>query len=379
MKQITIIGAGIGGLTAAIALQQRGFEVEIFESTPEFGKAGSGINLAINAMQVFKRLGLYDTILEHAHITHSMNIRTKNLGYLAVAPLSKFETEFEVKSVAIHRATLHKILIQQIGNTGNTKIHLNKKLRSLKQDKETIDLLFEDGTVHTSQIVIGADGIHSVVRASIFNDSELRDAGQICWRGISSASISPEHRGELNEIWGKGKRFGFVHIKENEIYWFAVMNKNTLMKQDLDLKDLFSDYHPTVMTIIGGTQKENVLRNEIWDLKPIATWYHGNVCLLGDACHATTPNMGQGAVQAVESAMALSICLSEESKIEEAFKRYQKIRKKKANHITDTSWRIGKLAQVNNPIGALLRDMLLKITPRAVMEKQNRRVFELNY
>lgn len=341
MKKITIIGAGIGGLTTAIALKQKGFEVEVFESTPEFKKVGSGINLATNAMLVYKRLGIYDTIVRNAHISNSMNLRTKNLGFLTAINLTKIEKEFDTKTVAIHRATLHHILIQHLDDVN---IHHHKKLKTLKQSNGKVELSFEDGTTHSTEIVIGADGIHSAVRKSIFNNTTLRDAKQICWRGISKAKINPKHKGELNELWSKGKRFGFVHITKNEIYWFALINKKKFINKNIDLQELFSDYYPPIKSIIEETPKKDILCNELWDLKPINKWYHNNVCLLGDAAHATTPNMGQGAVQAIESALALSICLEEETSIESAFSRYQNIRKEKANYVTQTSWKIGKLA-----------------------------------
>lgn len=374
--KITIIGAGISGLTTAIALNKKGFEVEIFENTTVFKKAGSGINLAINAMQVYKRLGVYNDILQNANYTNVINVRTKKLGFITRTNFKKFEKKYNVKTVAIHRATLHNILLNHIGNT---KIHLNKKLKHLEQKNGKVILNFEDGTKHTSKIVIGADGIHSKVRQSIFNNTKLRDAKQICWRGISNAKIDVKYKEELNEIWGKGNRFGFVPIAKDKIYWFALINKKKFKSKDVDLINTFLDYPQLVKNIIVKTPKKDIICNEIWDLKPINKWYKGNVCLVGDAAHATTPNMGQGAVQAIESAMALSICLNEENNIEAAFSSYQKMRKDKTNYIVKTSWMIGKLAQSTNPIVYFLRSFIGKIIPKSMMEKQNKKMFELNF
>lgn len=375
MKMITIIGAGIGGLTTAIALKQQGFNVEIFENTSAFKKAGSGINLAISAMHVYKKLGVYDDILRKANYTNVMNVRTKKMDLLTSVDVKKFENLHNVKTVAIHRATLHEILVNHIGDT---VIHLNKKLKSLEQNKDDVTLYFEDGTEHTAAVVIGADGIHSVVRQSIFDNTSLRDARQVCWRGISTAKIDSQYKEELNEIWGKGNRFGFVQITKEKTYWFALINKKEFKDKDADLLNVFSDYHQIVSDIIKGTPKEAILCNEIWDLKPIDKWYKGNVCLVGDAGHATTPNMGQGAVQAIESAMALSICLKEEDNITNAFSRYQEIRKEKANYIIKTSWLIGKIAQSDNWIVCLLRNFMMKITPNFITEQQSKKMFELN-
>ena len=376
MNKITIIGAGIGGLTTAIALIQKGFEVEIFENSPAFKKAGSGINLAINAMQIYKELGVYDDILLQANYTNSMNALNKKLKVLTSAKLQKFEEKYKVKTVAIHRASLHEILLNHIGNT---KIHLNKKLKSLEQNNGNVNLVFEDGTSHNATLVIGADGIHSNVRKSIFKNTELRDAKQVCWRGISKARIDKKYKKELNEIWGKGNRFGFVHINSEEVYWFGLINKDKFKSKDEDLQQIFSDYPQTVKNIIAETDKKEILCNEIWDLKPIDKWYNGNVCLLGDAAHATTPNLGQGACQAIESAMALSICLKEENNIETAFYKYQLIRKEKANYVTKTSWLLGKMAQSNNSIICILRNVITKLTPKFITEKQSEKILKLNF
>ena len=186
MKRITIVGAGIGGLTFAIALKQRGFEVEIFESAPAFKEVGAGINLAINAMQVYQRLGVYNDILNSANYIQSMNVRTKKLEYLTKSNLKKSENEFSVKAVAIHRATLQGILLQHLDGV---KIHLSKRMKSLLQNNGKVEIAFEDSTSHTAEIVVGADGIQSVTRKSIFNNSELRDAKQVCWRGYFLCQI----------------------------------------------------------------------------------------------------------------------------------------------------------------------------------------------
>ncbi len=376
MKKITIIGAGIGGLTTAIALTQNGFDVEIFEASKEFKNAGSGINLAINAMQIYKELGIYDDILLAANYTNSMNALNKELKVLTSAKFHNFENKYNVKTVAIHRASLHKILLNHIGNT---KIHLNKKLKSLEQHNEIINLSFEDGTSYNTTIVIGADGIHSNVRKSIFNNTALRDAEQVCWRGISNAIIDKKHTNELNEIWGRGNRFGFVHISSNEIYWFALINKDQFITKDADLVQLFSDYPHIIKNIISETTKKDILCNEIWDLKPIDKWYSGNVCLIGDAAHATTPNLGQGACQAIESAMALSICLKQEENIETAFSKFQLMRKQKANYVTQTSWILGKIAQSNNLVGCFLRNFIVQMTPKFITDKQSDRILKLNF
>lgn len=376
MKKITIIGAGIGGLTLAIALKKKGFEVEVYEQAPEFKKAGSGINLAMNAMQVFDRLGVYNDIVEAAYHTTKMNARTKDLDVLIQADFSKYENEFKVKQVAIDRTSLHNVLLK---HADGLQIHLGKKIKNITESTDGIHLSFEDGTETNASVVIGADGIHSKVREAIFPESKLRDAKQVCWRGIANMEIPQEFVGELNELWGVGKRFGFVPISDHEVYWFAVLVKSNKISRDQDIKREFESFAPVVNTIISKTKKENLLFNELWDLKPIQNWYKGNVCLMGDAAHATTPNLGQGACQAIESAFVLSESLASKDNVHAAFKTYQEIRKKKANYVTNTSWRFGKVAQCDKAVMCNIRNMFIKATPQSLSEKQSRRLIELNY
>ncbi len=376
MKKITIIGGGIGGLTLAIVLKQNGMEVEIYEQAEAFKKAGSGINLAMNAMQVFKRLGIYDDVVSAAYHTTKMNARTKSLDLLIRADFKKYEDEFKVKQVAIDRTSLHKVLLQ---HAEGITIHMNKTIREIVESGNGIELYFEDGSKSEASVVIGADGIHSKVRASLFPESKLRDAKQACWRGIAKMDIPKAFSGELNELWGVGKRFGFVPISDQEIYWFAVLTKQKGRSRGEDLKTEFEHFAPIVQTVISNTTPEEILFNEIWDLKPIPQWYRGNVCLMGDAAHATTPNLGQGACQAIESALVLGNALKEEQSVTAAFEKYQGIRKEKANYVTNTSWRFGKIAQCDKSMMCNIRNMLIKATPQSMSEKQSRRLIELNF
>lgn len=376
--KITLIGAGIGGLTTAIALKQKGFEIEIFEAAPKFKNAGSGINLALNAMQVYKKLGLYDTIFEAGSLTNSMTITDEKLNPLSVIDIKHFTEKFNVQSVAIHRAKLHQILLNELSDV---PLHLNKKVKALRQSENGIDLDFEDGTSHKASVLIGADGIHSIIRKSIFDNTTIRSAKQVCWRGITKIELPKKYQTELHEPWGKGKRFGFVAISEEEYYWYALANyKEDYQKefQNIDLVKFYSDFHPIVGEIINSTPKENILTNEMLDLKPTSTWYENNICLLGDSAHATTPNLGQGACQAIESSLVLANCLAKHTSPEKAFKEFQDRRIKKAVDVINTSWRIGKIAHLENRFLIKLRNFVLRKTPKKLADKQSERIFTID-
>lgn len=373
---IDIIGAGIGGLTTAIALEQKGIKTRIFEQAEHIKEVGAGIILANNAMQVYEKLGLRKVIEENGNPISSMNITKPNLKPLSRIDLSYFENKYNTKNIAIHRGKLQQILIDELQST---EINLNNKLTSITKSKNGYDLNFENGKQIQSSIVLGADGLNSVVRQKIFSNNNIRNANQICWRGISKYELPIKFRNELNEAWGKSERFGFVQITKNKVYWYALKSfkKNKTEFSINNLTQYFNDYNLLVKDIIDSTEKEQIHTAEISDLKPTNIWHKENICLIGDSVHATTPNMGQGACQAVEDAFVLSECL-DKYEMTKAFTEFQNLRLPKAHQVTKASWLVGKIAHISNPILIGLRNQMLRLIPSSVSRKQNEQIFKLN-
>jgi 2-polyprenyl-6-methoxyphenol hydroxylase-like FAD-dependent oxidoreductase len=373
-ETVDIIGAGIGGLTTALTLKKRGLNVNIFEGSAEIKPVGAGIILAINAMQVFQKLGLQDKIEKAGNTISYLNITDNQLNRLSVVDLTEYEKKHGVHNVAIHRGELQKILANEIGYD---TIHLSKRLTKIEKD-ELYKLTFEDNSTIKSNIIIGADGMKSVVRNQLFEDGILRNAKQKCWRGISEIDLPQKYHNELNEAWGKGKRFGFVKISETKVYWYALTNSKTIQSTEVNLLELFNDFHTDILKIISATVKEKIIVSDIIDLKPIDKWQNENVCLIGDAAHATTPNLGQGACQAIEDAYLLGQLLDKGISIENTFKEYENLRRKKAHMIVNTSWFLGKLAHIENGFGIWFRNFVMKNIPKSANKKQMDKIFNLN-
>ena len=372
---IDIIGAGIGGLTTAIALEQKGIKTRIFEQAEQIKEVGAGIILANNAMQVYDKLGLRKIIEENGNPISSMNITKSNLKPLSKIDLSYFEQKHNTKNIAIHRGKLQKILIDKLKTT---EINLNNKLTSIVKSENGYELNFENGKQIQSSTVVGADGLNSVVRQKLFPNNSIRNANQICWRGVTEYELPINFRNELNEAWGKAERFGFVQIAENKVYWYALKSfkKNANEFSINNIEQYFGDYNLVIKDIIKSTKKEHINTAEISDLKPTDIWFKDNVCLIGDSAHATTPNMGQGACQAIEDAFVLSECLHK-YEITKAFSEYQKLRLPKAHQVVKASWLVGKMAHLKNPILIGLRNQMLRLTPTSVNRKQNEQIFQL--
>ena len=369
MNSISIIGGGIGGLTLGNFLKHHNIDFKNYESAPEIKPVGAGIAIAGNAMQIFDKLGLKEKIENAGIKMHALIITDENLKTISITDVLKPEEKYKVGNVAIHRAALQKILSENISEN----IVLNKRLEKIEK-KENYHLTFSDQTEIESEIVFGADGIKSLVRNQILKTGEIRNVKQKCWRGILQTEIPEKYAHNAYEMWEKGKRFGFVKIAENTLYWYALVNES-LYFPEINLSETFKKFHPDVLEMIAKTSSDNIIFNDILDLKPMEKWSAENLCLIGDAAHATTPNLGQGGCQAIEDAYILGKLLETEKDWNLIFQKFEKIRKEKVHHIVKTSWTIGKIAQWEN--FTQLRNFLFRNIPESVNQKQMEKILKL--
>lgn len=366
----SIIGAGIGGLSTALALEKKGIEYHIFEKSPELTEVGAGIWLAPNALQVLNYLGVLADVKNKGNSIDRITLGKANLSPLSDNTQDNIKEQFGFSTIAIHRADLQKILFERIPEE---KKSLGKGFQSFEKiENEKIKLKFDDDTEFISEFLIGADGVNSRVRTQLFPESKTRFSGQTCWRGIAPIEFEKEFEKRGMELWGNQIRFGISKISKDKIYWFAVAldkpnqkDQKDLVKQKL-LK-MFVNFHPLVNELITATPENNILRNDINDLKPLENWYKNNICLIGDAGHATTPNMGQGGAQAIEDAYYLGN-LIQANPNHNIFKLFQQKRQSKVNKIVKQSWTTGKMAHWR--YGKSFRNFLLKNLPKKILENK---------
>ena len=300
-----------------------------------------------------------------------------------MAVKEKIAPRYGIGSYAIHRGRLQQALLNEIDST---KIFLNKRLSSVTQQTNKVALTFEDGTSAEADVVIAANGIHSVVRKILFGEAPLRYSGQTCWRGMAKFTLAADQKMSSYELWGKqkGSRFGFVPTSENEVYYFATLftdanGKDQRGQVKKKLLSLYSDFGGIPLQLIEATPEENIIRSDINDFAPIKKWWKGRIALLGDAAHATTPNLGQGGCQAVEDAFVIAKCLKEDSSPEAAFNHYQSIRYEKAVHVVNLSRNLGRLTNISNPMLQLMRNGFMSLIPESSSIKQLDKILKLNY
>lgn len=371
---IHIIGAGITGLSTALALQKTGFShYTLFEKAAALNEVGAGIMMQPNAMKVLDWLGLGDAIREAGNALSHADITNQQLRSIRRGSSSLLSADRSRQIIAIHRARLQRILFEALPAG---KAELGMPLAACSCKNNQVKAIFEKN-IALSDLLLGADGIHSPVRNSIFPDTSLRYSGQTCWRGIADMDLELNLRHIAKEAWGSRRRFGFAPISDREVYWYGVANEPAGGKDHADVKKAlsarFADFHPLVLDMIQQTPDAKIIRNDIYDLKRLPVWHQGRVCLIGDAAHATTPNMGQGACQGIEDAYYLSQLLARESDPEQAFSAFEALRRRKVDQVVNTSWRLGQAA--HHPIGQSLVKWIMRLSPEQALKRQMENLF----
>jgi 2-polyprenyl-6-methoxyphenol hydroxylase-like FAD-dependent oxidoreductase len=246
-----------------------------------------------------------------------------------------------------------------------------------------VSVLFKDGSSREFDFVVASDGIHSLFRQTLVPNSQPRYAGYTCWRGLTDNAPDGFDRHEAFETWGSGKRFGVVPLPKNRIYWYATVNAPpedpTFRRYGLkELQRVFQQFHAPVPQIISSTPKESIIQNDIIDVKPITRFAFDRIVLSGDAAHATTPNMGQGACMAIEDAAVLANCIGTTHDVQEAFRKYEQLRVGRTTRIVNTSYTLGKIGQWGNPLLVGLRNKAMQLTPQRVSDNQLEFLFNVS-
>jgi len=363
---VLICGAGIGGLTAGIALRQRGFPVRIFERASQLEPVGAGITVQVNAMRVMRRLGLADDIAAAGAPLATAWIRTWQGRVLRSMDQGMLARKYGEPFVAIHRARLQELLLRAVGDG---QVTTGAAAVGVAVEAERAMVTFADGSTEAAPLVVGADGLHSAVRAALFGTEPLRAAEQIAWRGVSPRQLADGDSG--GESWGRGARFGFVPISRDDIYWYAAIDAAAApppaAEQHAALVDFYRGWHAPIPDLIRATDPGRVLRTELSDRVPTDLWGRGPVTLLGDAAHPMTPNLGQGGCQAIEDAYVLARELARDPSAA-GLRCYEAARLGRTRRFVEESWRFGKLSQASNPLLMGVRNLAMRLVPRAAVE-----------
>jgi len=366
-----IIGGGIGGLTAAIGLDKVGIDAQIYERAAALGEVGAGISLWANAMHALDELGLGQTIRAHALREMFGEVRTWHGTILSAATSEDLKARYGVSVSMIHRADLLALLMSALDPD---RIHLDHECTGVEQNTAGVTARFSSGGTERGDLLIGADGLDSVVRSQIFGAVPPRYAGYTAWRAVADFT---RPRMVASESWGRGRRFGAIPMNDHRVYWYATENApegqhDSPQRTKQKLLESFRGWHEPIEELIGATDESAILRNDIFDRDPLSRWSENRVTLLGDAAHPMTPNLGQGACQAMEDAVVLAACLGLSSSVDSALRAYEQRRIPRTSRIVMASRLIGQLAQWENPVLCFVRNALLRAAPKATTSLQLR-------
>ncbi len=328
-----IIGAGIGGLTTGIAFKRAGYQVELYDRVRELRPAGAGISLWSNGVKVMNALGLGDEIHKIGGEMNRMTYLSKENEALNDIDLLPLIDQVGQRPYPVSRSELQSMLLEQLGKE---YVKLETKCIGVKEEGNQVTAIFEDGSTATGDVLIGADGVHSVLRNYVTQQKpEPRYADYVNWNGLVDASPELADKHSWVIYVGDGKRASMMPVGGDRFYYFfgAPMSKGTVVEpQDRrdELAKLFQGWPEPVQNLIQKLDPLETNRLEIHDLDPLEKLSRGRVVLVGDAGHATTPTLGQGGCQAMEDAEILCRYLvTTNISVEDALQRYESARKER--------------------------------------------------
>ncbi|GIF74882.1 FAD-dependent monooxygenase [Asanoa siamensis] len=356
MATAIVVGAGIGGLSAAIGLRRRGWEVVVLERAPRITAVGAGITLLANGMRALDALGVGAAVRAQGQVEASGGLRTPGGRWLSRVDAAAMQRVLGTSAIGIHRATLHRVLHDAL--PPGTVVTGTDVAEVVAGPQPRVD-----GRV--ADLVVAADGINSAIRRRLWPDAPPPVyAGATAWRGVTDEPW----RGPLVVAitWGPGAEFGMVPLGDGRVYWFGSVTAPPKAWRDDEMaavRERFAGWHEPIPALMAATT--TVLRDDLYHLAtPLPSYVHGRVALLGDAAHAMTPHLGQGANQAIEDAVVLAASCDPAGDLDSGLRAYDAQRRPRTQQVARAAHQMGRVGQgLRNPVAVALRNAVIRLTP----------------
>ncbi|GIH13995.1 FAD-dependent monooxygenase [Rugosimonospora africana] len=382
MRQAIVVGAGIGGLTSALALIRAGWQVRILERAEVPGEVGAGITLFPNALRALDAIGVGDRVraLPSGGVAGPAGMRDPSGRWVV-----RVDGQQPIHDMyAVHRQDLYGALA---GALPDGVLSAGAEVVGTRVEADRVEVGYRAAGRDLSagaDLVVGADGLRSRLRAAHWPAYPgPAYAGYTSWRGVTTPASAVEASGET---WGRGTRFGILPLGDGRVYWFATAsvparagtaggNPDARPDERAELLRRFADWHAPIPELITGTDPAAVLRHDTYELRtPLPGYVTDRVALVGDAAHAMTPDLGQGACMAIEDAVTLAAALAGDVELPDALRRYDAQRRPRTQSVVRASHRMSRISQAHGPLTGPLRDLVVRLTPPKLAERGMRRV-----
>ena len=376
--RILVAGGGIGGVTAALCLASKGFEVCVFEQAPEFDETGAGIQLSPNCTRVLHHLGLESALRASAFLPVGNEFRHwRNGQVIAHSPLGdEMIRRFGQPYYHIQRGDLLRLLVDAARRMPSIELHTDSRVQGFTQDANGVGLSLAEAS-QEGLVLVGADGIHSVVRRGLLGDERPRFTGNVAWRGLVPVDRLPEGliRPVTSVWWGPKKHFVHYYLRGGDLVnCVCVVQKQGWEVESWtepgsieELKSDFAGWHKDIQALIDELDRDSLFKWALYDREPLPRWGNERVTLLGDACHPSLPFMAQGAAMAIEDAAVLAACLSTGDEVVGSLQRYEALRRERTAFVQRGSRRNARIFHLSG-MSAWLRDLAAPKASQRVMD-----------
>lgn len=368
--RVLIVGGGIGGLATGAALLLAGFDVVVFEQNHELREAGAGVGLWSNAMSSLDQLGAGHMVRKSCMPLRTLAGSNAHGKTLNLVNLDDLGPEFASAACSV---VLRPVLLAALAErVPQSSIRTNARALSIEAMPDRVQLHLHDGRIEEGDLLIGADGLYSIVRPLVAGPDSVRYSGQTCFRGI--AQIRPDEPGVMREVQGAGQRGSVCPVDDQTAYWWTALNAPCgAILPPVDRKtfllERYKGWPYGIEAAIASTPAASILQNDLFDRPPASTYTRRRLVLVGDAAHPTTPNLGQGANMAIDDGIVLARCLRNSPTIEGALQEYQRERLPRTRMVVQRSWSYGRMCVWKSPFAVWLRETSVRLTPGAVLKR----------
>jgi FAD-dependent urate hydroxylase len=364
LERVVIVGGGVGGLTAALALRKAGIEVEVHEKYPHPAGRATGFTLWSYAIRYLQDLGLEDPtrIGSPIAVTEIHNQRGELIEEMPVGEVSR---KLGAPSCDVRRGDLQLVATELLGNG---IVHMGSECVDVEQNGGNPVVVLADGGRVEASLVIGADGAHSVTRDKVAPDARLDYSGFSGWGGVledfEHELMKPNRH---VEVWARGSKGGVADIGNGSVRWYVTTRAPAGARDAAldkgEILDHVDGWYELLRAAVEAAPEDSIVTTEAWDMEPIDTWVDRRLVLLGDSAHMTTPFASMGACMTIEDSVRLVEHLISEPRLDEALAAYEAERKKRDEDVVQKSRRMGKLQQLASPLISWLRDEAFEHMP----------------